>query len=96
VKKEYFVYILTNKSKTLYTGVTNNLIRRVSEHKEKKIHGFTRKYNINKLLYYEVTNDVYAAISREKQIKGLLRSKKIALIESINPESCDLSENWYE
>ncbi|MDP6625161.1 MAG: GIY-YIG nuclease family protein [Nitrospinota bacterium] len=96
MKKEYFVYILTNKSKTLYTGVTNNLIRRVSEHKEKKIHGFTRKYNINKLLYYEVTNDVYAAISREKQIKGLLRSKKIALIESINPESCDLSENWYE
>jgi|TARA_Y100000294_G_C8392216_1_gene271284 putative endonuclease len=96
VKKEYFVYILTNKSKTLYTGVTNNLIRRVSEHKEKKIHGFTRKYNINKLLYYEVTNDVYAAISREKQIKGLLRSKKIALIESINSEWCDLSENWYE
>ncbi len=96
MKKEYFVYILTNKSKTLYTGVTNNLIRRVSEHKEKKIHGFTRKYNINKLLYYEVTNDVYAAISREKQIKGLLRSKKIALIESINPEWCDLSENWYE
>ncbi len=96
MKKEYFVYILTNKSKTLYTGVTNNLIRRVSEHKEKKIHGFTRKYNINKLLYYEVTNDVYAAISREKQIKGLLRSKKIALIESINSEWCDLSENWYE
>ncbi|HJP18740.1 MAG TPA: GIY-YIG nuclease family protein [Nitrospinota bacterium] len=96
MKKDYYVYIVTNKSKTLYAGFTNNLIRRVDEHKQKKKQGFTRKYNINKLVYYEVTSDVNAAISREKQIKGLLRAKKIALSESMNPEWCDLSAKWYE
>ena len=85
---------MTNKSRTLYTGVTNNLQRRVYEHKEKLIPGFTTKYNINKLIYYEIFNDVNLAIAREKQIKGWLRKKKIDLIESINPEWKDLSEEW--
>ena len=87
---------MTNRSKTLYTGVTNDLTRRVFEHKNKMIDGFTRKYNITKLVYYEETNDIQAAIGREKQIKGWLRSKKIALIESVNPEWNDLSESWFE
>jgi putative endonuclease len=82
---------MTNKSKTLYAGVTNDLKKRVYEHKQKLIPGFTSKYNINKLVYYEVTPDVRVAIGREKQIKGWLRSKKIDLIESVNPEWRDLS-----
>ena len=89
--KQYYVYILTNNSKTLYTGVTNNLERRMYEHKHKSIEGFTKKYNLTKLVYYEVTEDVRSAITREKQIKGWLRSKKIRLIESINPGWKDLS-----
>jgi len=86
---------MTNRSKTLYTGVTNDLIRRVYEHKNKMVEGFTKKYNIMKLVYFEETSDVQAAIEREKQIKGWLRSKKIALIESKNPEWKDLSEGWF-
>ena len=93
--KQYYVYIMTNRSKTLYTGVTNDLIRRVYEHKNKMVEGFTKKYNIMKLVYFEETSDVQAAIEREKQIKGWLRSKKIALIESKNPEWKDLSEGWF-
>ena len=93
--KQYYVYIMTNKSKTVYTGVTDNLERRVYEHKNKLIPGFTRKYNITKLVYYEVTNDVRAAIEREKQIKGWLRRKKVALIESVNPQWEDLSNGWF-
>ena len=91
---QYYVYIMTNKSRTLYTGVTNNLERRVLEHKQKLVQGFTSKYNINKLVYYEVTNDIYSAISREKEIKGWLRAKKIRLIESKNPEWRDLASDW--
>ncbi|MEJ2616306.1 MAG: GIY-YIG nuclease family protein [Ignavibacteriaceae bacterium] len=91
---QYYVYILSNKSKTLYTGITNNLQRRVFEHKSKKIKGFTSRYNITVLVYYEITNDVKSAIAREKQIKGWVRKKKIALIESMNPEWRDLSEGW--
>ena len=94
--KEYYVYIMTNKSKTLYTGVTSNLMRRVQEHKEKLIEGFTSKYNIHILVYYESTSSVHAALAREKQIKGWLRAKKIALINSMNPEWKDLSEEWFE
>ena len=90
--KDYYVYIMTNKSKTLYTGVSNNLTRRIYEHKNKLIEGFTKKYNIDKLVYFELFNNVGDAIRREKQIKGWLRKKKIALIESINPEWKDLSE----
>ncbi len=89
---QYFVYIMTNKSGTLYTGVTNNLERRIYEHKHHLVKGFTNKYNIDKLIYFEETNDINAAISREKQIKGWLRKKKIALIESMNPGWKDLAE----
>ena len=89
--KQYYVYMMTNKSRTLYTGVTNDLERRVYEHKQKLVPGFTAKYNITRLVYFEVTQDVRAAIAREKQIKGWLRRKKITLIESVNPEWKDLS-----
>ena len=92
--KQYYVYIMTNKSRTLYTGVTNNIRRRVFEHKHHLVDGFTKKYNITKLVYYEETNDVREAIAREKQIKGWLRKKKIAIIEAMNPEWEDLSEGW--
>lgn len=93
---QYYVYIMTNRSKTLYTGVTNDLMRRVYEHKNKMIDGFTKKYNIINLVYYEETNDIQTAIAREKQIKGWLRGKKIALIESVNPKWNDLSEGWFK
>ena len=76
--------------------MTNDLIRRVHEHKQKLADGFTKKYNITILAYYEVTPDVRSAIAREKQIKGWLRSKKIALIESMNPEWNDLSAEWFQ
>ena len=89
--RQYYVYILTNNSKTLYTGVTNNLPRRIYEHKNKLVEGFTKKYNLTKLVYYEISEDVRSAIAREKQIKGWLRSKKINLIESTNPKWDDLS-----
>ena len=92
--KQYYVYIMTNKSRTLYTGVTNNLTRRVFEHKHHLVDGFTKKYNITKLVYYEETNDIREAIAREKQIKGWLRKKKIAIIEAMNPEWEDLSKGW--
>jgi len=92
--KQYYVYIMTNKSKILYTGVTNNLEHRVYSHKNKLIEGFTKKYKITKLVYFETTNNVESAITREKQIKGWLRSKKIALIESMNPEWKDISEEF--
>jgi len=89
--RQFYLYILTNNSKTLYNGVTNNLPRRIYEHKNKLAEGFTKKYNLTKLIYYEISEDVRSAISREKQIKGWLRSKKINLIESTNPEWKDLS-----
>ncbi len=82
---------MTNKSKTLYIGITSDLYRRLFEHKQKFVNGFTKKYNINKLVYYEITNDVNAAIAREKQIKRWRREKKIKLIEGFNPEWRDLS-----
>ncbi len=92
--KQYYVYILSNRSQTLYTGVTNNLQRRMYEHKHQLVTGFTSKYHINRLVYFEETSDVYAAIAREKHIKGWLRAKKIALIETMNPDWRDLSEEW--
>ncbi|MBM2826797.1 MAG: excinuclease subunit [Dehalococcoidia bacterium] len=94
--RQYYVYIMSNHSRTLYVGVTNHLERRVYEHKEKLIEGFTKKYNITKLVFFEETNDINSAILREKQIKGWLRSKKVALIESINPQWRDLSQDWEE
>ncbi len=93
--KLYYVYIMTNKINTvLYTGVTSDLERRVYEHKNKLVDGFTKKYNIVKLVYFDTTNDVNAAITREKEIKGWLRNKKIELVESINPTWRDLYEDF--
>jgi putative endonuclease len=92
----YFVYIMTNCSKTLYIGVTNNLMRRVREHKTRIGSGFTAKYKLDRLVYFERFQDVHNAIEREKRIKGWLRIKKIALIVSLNPAWRDLSEEWYE
>ena len=91
----YYVYILTNKSGTLYTGVTANLRGRVRQHKNKQVEGFTKKYSINRLVYYETFSDVWSAIAREKQIKGWVRSKKVDIIASVNPDWHDLSEGWY-
>ena len=93
---QYYVYIMMNGVRTLYIGVTNDLMRRVYEHKQKLADGFTKKYNITMLVYYEATSNVEAAITREKQLKGWLRSKKIAVIESMNPKWIDLSQEWYE
>jgi putative endonuclease len=89
--KQYYVYIMSNKSRTLYTGVTDNLARRVYEHQHGLVPGFTSKYKITRLVYFESTDSVLSAIAREKQIKGWLRSKKIELIESMNPNWDDLS-----
>jgi len=90
--KTYFVYIMTNRSKTLYTGVTNNLMRRVREHKMGTGSCFSAKYKLDCLVYFE---DIRNAIEREKRIKGWLRIKKVALIVSVNPAWRDLSQEWY-
>ena len=89
----YYVYILSNwNHKVIYIGVTNNLERRIFEHKSGEIAGFTQKYRVNKLVYFESYSDVNDAIAREKTLKGWVRSKKNALIESLNPDWHDLSE----
>ena len=90
--KRYIVYIIASRSRTLYTGMTSNLARRVAEHQAKEILGFTTKYNVTRLVYVESTNDVGAAIAREKQIKAWRREKKIRPIESQNPNWSDLAE----
>ena len=91
--KQYYIYIMTNKNnKVLYVGVTNDLKRRVYEHKEKLVDGFTKKYNIANLVYYESTENVESAIEREKKIKGGSRTKKVALVERMNKEWRDLYE----
>jgi len=87
---------MTNKSGTLYVGMTNDIKKRVYEHKNKLIAGFTKKYNINRLIYFETFSDVYSAITREKTIKGWLRKKKIDLVNSTNPYWNDLSSDWYD
>ena len=92
----YYVYIVTNRSKTLYIGVTNNLERRIWEHKHAIGSEFTRRYKLDRLVYFERFGDVRGAIDREKQLKGLLRIKKIALIVSMNPAWQDLSEEWFK
>jgi putative endonuclease len=92
---QYYVYILTNKNnKVLYIGVTNDLERRIYEHKNKLVEGFTKKYNLNKLIYYEMTEDISSAIEREKQLKNWHRDWKINLIKSFNPMWKDLGENF--
>jgi putative endonuclease len=88
---QYYVYIMASQSGVLYTGVTNDLSRRVHEHKEGLIPGFTQKYKVCQLVYYETTNNVNAAIAREKQIKGWRREKKVKLVETINPGWDDLA-----
>lgn len=94
--KSYYVYILTNrKGGVLYIGVTNNLERRVYEHKNKKIKGFTEKYNLDKLIFYEENNDIAFAIQREKQLKKWNRKWKINLIKKNNPSWNDLASSWY-
>lgn len=95
--KTYYAYIITNKwNTTLYIGMTNDLVRRMYEHKQRLIEGFSKKYNLSKLLYFEETNEVNAAIEREKQLKKWRRDKKIALIKKMNPQFKDLSEGWFE
>ena len=92
--KKYFVYIATNKSNTLYTGVTNDIQRRMLEHKNKLVHGFTEKYNIDKLVFCQEFSQPEEAIVAEKKIKGWTRIRKIELIKSINPEFDDLSVSF--
>jgi putative endonuclease len=91
----YLVYFLASRSRTLYIGVTNNLERRILEHGTKIIPGFTNKYNICRLVYFEVFSDIRQAIQREKQPKGWKRCKKISLVESLNPTWEDLSMKWF-
>jgi len=91
----YYVYILASRSRTLYTGVTGDLQRRVYQHKEKTLEGFTSRYSVTRLVYYEVFGDPRLAIAREKQIKGWRRSKKVALINSLNPKWLDISEQLF-
>ena len=91
----YFVYVMTNRSKTLYTGVTGDLEKRVFEHKQGVKGEFAARYKIDRLVYFERFGDIQSAIAREKQIKGLLRVKKIALIVAMNPEWKDLSVKWF-
>jgi putative endonuclease len=94
-QRYYFVYIMTNRSKTLYTGVTNGLVRRVYEHKTKVNDGFTSRYKIDRLAYYERYTSIHQALAREKQIKGWRRIRKIELIVSMNPTWADLAADWY-
>ena len=96
MEKSYYVYILASKRNgTLYTGVTNNLEKRIYEHKNNLVKGFTKKYNVHKLVYYEETNDVNEALLYEKRIKKWNRAWKIRLIEKDNPEWKDLTEHWF-
>ncbi len=94
--KRGYVYMMTNRSRTLYIGVTSNLERRVYQHKRKEIPGFTARYNMTRLVYCEEFPLIRDAIAREKQLKGWRRCRKIELIESANPQWRDLSENWYD
>lgn len=94
IEKTGYIYILTNPgNRVLYTGVTSDLIKRIHEHKNKLVAGFTKKYNVCKLIYYEVSDDMVSAITREKQVKGWKRSRKIQLIEELNPYWNDLYES---
>ncbi len=93
-RRTYYFYLMASASRVLYAGVTNHLPRRVAEHKQKIVPGFSSRYNVTNLVYFEMYGDIRAAIRREKQVKGWLRKKKIALIESLNPQWRDLSANW--
>jgi putative endonuclease len=93
-EKRYYVYIMASRSLNLYTGVTNNIYRRALQHKNGEIGGFTKKYNINRLVYYEIFEHIGNAIAREKQVKAWTRAKRLALIKSINPTWQDLAVDW--
>ena len=94
-ERAYYVYLLTSQNnRVMYVGVTNDLTRRVYEHQNKLVRGFTEKYNVNKLVYYEQTNDVLTALKREKEIKKWRREKKNALVVQANPEWTDLSKSF--
>ena len=93
---EFYVYIMRSGNRVLYIGVTNNLERRVFEHKSKEFEGFTARYNVTKLVCFEQTSDVRAALEREKQLKKWSRAKKITLIERMNPQWADLSLGWFD
>ena len=94
MERHYYTYIMASLSRRVYVGVTNNLIRRTVEHKEARVLGFTEKYRISRLVYFESFQYVRDAIAREKQIKGWRRSRKVALVESENPTWADLAEGW--
>jgi putative endonuclease len=96
VQRQYYVYILASRSGTLYTGITNNLERRLQEHRQGTVPGFTRRYSITRLVHYEATGSALAAITREKQIKGWRRSKKVTLVEQGNPRWLDLAAGWFD
>lgn len=93
--KAYFVYVMSNESRMIYVGVTNSLKHRVAQHKKKLIAGFTRRYNLYKLVFYEMFPDIRKAIAREKQLKGWLRAKEVVLIVSQNPQLKDLAADWF-
>ena len=93
--RSYYVYIMSNAARTLYIGVTNDLERRVYQHKQRLVPGFTATYRVNYLVHYEESSDVHEAIERERQLKGWTRTKKVALIESSNPTWRDLSLDWH-
>jgi len=95
VVRTYYVYIMASRSRVLYTGVTNDLMRRVDEHKRSLTTGFTSKYHITRLVYFEEFGDVRDAIAREKQLKGWVRARKTRLIEQKNPTWEDLANNWF-
>jgi putative endonuclease len=92
--RQYFVYIMTNRTGTLYTGVTNDLLRRVAQHRSGMMKGFTSRYNVTRLIFFEETADVHAALEREKQIKSWSRRRKLELIAAMNPEWRDLAAEW--
>jgi len=92
----YFTYIMASRSHTLYIGVTGDLLKRVFQHKWRECGGFTERYNCDRLVWFEAQQDVTRAIAREKQLKGLARAKKIALIEKTNPTWLDLAREWYD
>ncbi|NOT87434.1 MAG: GIY-YIG nuclease family protein [Lysobacter sp.] len=91
---QYHVYIMSSRSRAIYIGVTSNLMQGVASHRSGAISGHTRRYRITRLVYFEATNDIHAAIAREKQLKGWRREKKVRLIESCNPTWEDLAEDW--
>ncbi|MCH8988431.1 MAG: GIY-YIG nuclease family protein [Chloroflexi bacterium] len=94
--RQYYVYVMTNRSRTLYVWITNDLERRVHKHKSESIEGSTKRYKLNRLVYLDATSSIEGAVNREKELKKWRRSKKIDLIEAANPRWKDLSEDWYE